>query len=236
MDENMSDKIKIIIVDDSAISRGILEKAFKESGYFEILASLSNGRKAVDYCNEHQVDVVISDYDMPEMNGIESIRFLTGDLGIPVIIYFDDRKPSEQAISAGAAGFFVKPTFTSYSEKEIHHFINEIVSCVKRMENSIRLHAKNEVDVEELKTSNEFNYDAIIDEISLIKNYLKSQDENDENYILMGELSRLNQATIKKDDNKIIDILQKCGQQIIDISKRIGCSILATYITHKFGI
>ena len=81
-----------------------------------------------------------------------------------------------------------------------------------------------------------FNYDAIIDEIVLIRNYLKDQDENDQNYILIGELAKLNQATIKKDDKKIIDILKECGKQIIDISKRIGCSILATYITHTIGI
>ena len=84
--------------------------------------------------------------------------------------------------------------------------------------------------------NNEFNYEAIIDEIVLIKNYLKSQEENDENYILMGELAKLNQATIKKEDNKIIEILKKCGKQIIDISKNVGCSILATYITNKLGI
>ena len=139
------EKYKILIVDDSAITRGILEKAFNESDSFEVLASLSNGRKAIDYCNDHQVDLVISDYDMPEINGSESIKFLTGDFGIPVIIYSDNKLPQDECISCGAAAFFVKPHLSSYSGKDIQNFIAEISACVKKIAPSIKSSSRQEI-------------------------------------------------------------------------------------------
>ena len=76
----MSNQIRILIADDSAITRGLFEKAFVKNN-FEIAGMVSNGRKAVDFCREVKVDAVISDYDMPEMNGVEAANILK-DKGI----------------------------------------------------------------------------------------------------------------------------------------------------------
>ena len=73
----MSDtKIKVLIVDDSAIARGIFEKAFKATSSFEVIGSVSNGRKAVDFCRSNKVQLVVTDYDMPELNGVEATRII----------------------------------------------------------------------------------------------------------------------------------------------------------------
>ena len=71
----MSNLLKVLIVDDSAITRGLFERAFVRND-FEVEASVSNGRKAVDFCRDHNVDIVVSDYNMPEMNGLEAAKII----------------------------------------------------------------------------------------------------------------------------------------------------------------
>ena len=119
-------KIKILIADDSAITRGIFEKNFQASGLFEIVGMVSNGRKAIDFCSENDVDLVISDYDMPEMNGIETTKILTKQMGIPVCIYSEDSSVRSQALQEGAMLFEVRPSFSSFTSQSMTPFIEKI--------------------------------------------------------------------------------------------------------------
>ena len=122
-----------VLVDDSAISRGIFQKALIENGKFEIAAMLSNGRKAVDYCRTHNVDLVITDYEMPEMNGIDATKIISSDFGIPVCMYSDDNSIRKQAQDAGAFLFHVKPNFSSYSEQLMAAFIEKLLNSLSQM-------------------------------------------------------------------------------------------------------
>ena len=108
-------KIKVLIVDDSAIARGIFEKAFNNTQKFQVVGMVSNGRKAVDFCKENEVHLVVTDYDMPEMNGIEETRILAKELGKPVCIYSEDNSIKTDALEAGAMLFQIKPSFSSFS-------------------------------------------------------------------------------------------------------------------------
>ena len=120
-----------VIVDDSAISRGIFEKALKATGRFEIVASLSNGRKAVDFCRENEVDFVLTDYDMPEMNGVETTKILAREMGIAVCVYSESRNIKADALDAGAVLFELKPDFSSYNSQSLTNFIEQILSSLK---------------------------------------------------------------------------------------------------------
>lgn len=122
-----------ILVDDSAISRGIFQKALTESGKFEIVAMVSNGRKAVDYCRSHNVDLVITDYEMPEMNGLEATKLITKEFGVPVCMYSDNNSIRADAIQAGAFLFHVKPNFSTYSEQLMAAFIEKLLNALKDM-------------------------------------------------------------------------------------------------------
>lgn len=129
-------KLRTVIADDSAITRGIFEKEFKSSSKIDVVALVSNGRKAVDYCREHEVDLVITDYDMPEMNGIETLKMIKHDLGIPVCIYSDDNSVKNDAISEGALLFVVKPPLAAYGASVMHNFIAKIEDAVKEIVSS----------------------------------------------------------------------------------------------------
>ena len=122
MDANNCTKYKVLIVDDSAIARGIFEKAFKATQLFEVAGSVSNGRKAVDFCRSNEVDLVVTDYDMPEMNGVEATQIITKELGIPVCIYCEDNSAKADALGAGALLYEIKPSFFFVQFSE-HGFI-----------------------------------------------------------------------------------------------------------------
>ncbi len=126
----MSDLLKVLIVDDSAITRGLFEKAFVRNN-FEIAASVSNGRKAVDFCRDHNVDVVVSDYNMPEMNGIEAAKLLIGELGIPVLIYSEDTSIKTEVLATGAA-FEKKPSLQSFDEIVFRDFTIKVRKAVDK--------------------------------------------------------------------------------------------------------
>ena len=108
--------MRILIVDDSAVIRAILEQNLKEMGH-EISDSVSTGRKAVDRAERNPPDVVLSDIDMPEMDGFEATRILAGERKIPVILFGDDESLSMKAKSAGASDFLVKPRLDSYNRE-----------------------------------------------------------------------------------------------------------------------
>ncbi len=119
-------KLKTIIADDSAVLRGIFDKEFKSSSKIEVVALVSNGRKAVDYCRDNPVDLVITDYDMPEMNGLETLKMIKHDFGIPVCVYSDDSSIKREIMKEGALLFAVKPSLSSYGSTAMSDFINQI--------------------------------------------------------------------------------------------------------------
>ena len=127
------EKIKIVIADDSAIIRGILEKAFSQSGDFDIVASVSNGRKAVDAVSEHPVDLVISDINMPEMNGIETAKIISSTHNIPVIIFSENPELKKQALDAGAVLFENKPPLSAFKIENLEGLISRAKTCVKKI-------------------------------------------------------------------------------------------------------
>ena len=132
MDANNCTKYKVLIVDDSAIARGIFEKAFKATQLFEVAGSVSNGRKAVDFCRSNEVDLVVTDYDMPEMNGVEATQIITKELGIPVCIYCEDNSAKADALGAGALLYEIKPSFSSFSSQSMVLFIEKISETMKK--------------------------------------------------------------------------------------------------------
>ena len=132
MGENTGKKFKVLIVDDSAIARGIFEKAFKATGLFEVAGLVSNGRKAVDFCRTNTVDLVVTDYDMPEMNGVEATAIIAKELGIPVCVYSEDNSAKADALGAGAMLYEIKPSFSSLSSQSMVLFIEKISETMKK--------------------------------------------------------------------------------------------------------
>ncbi len=103
---------KAITVDDSKTMREMVSFTLKSAG-FEV-SEAADGKEAISVLNGNAVDVVITDLNMPNMNGIELIRELRANPNFkatPILMLTteaDDTKKAEGK-AAGATGWIVKP-------------------------------------------------------------------------------------------------------------------------------
>ena len=150
----MSELLKLLIVDDSAITRGLFQKAFVANG-FEIIGMVSNGRKALDFCSAHKVDAVVSDYSMPEMNGLEAAKLIVSNYGIPVIIYADDTSIKADVLAAGAA-FELKPSLSSVDDTKLKEFTQKVRNAVNKAMTNGHNSSSYRHDLEQLEKESSF--------------------------------------------------------------------------------
>ncbi len=115
--------IRILIVDDSAVMRKIVERCLRQAGMdLGQVCEASNGAEALALVRENQFDLILSDINMPVMDGLEFIRNLkeleTGkDIPIVMITTEAGEKHVVEALSLGAKGYIRKP-FTPEQVKE----------------------------------------------------------------------------------------------------------------------
>ena len=103
--------IRILLVDDHAIVRDGLIRAFRNARGLEVVGQAANGRQAVDEARRLKPDVVLMDVAMPGMDGIEATRALRAELPDVKIIglsMFDDETHGAEMRSAGAVAFVHK--------------------------------------------------------------------------------------------------------------------------------
>ncbi|MCW5698825.1 MAG: response regulator [Rhodospirillales bacterium] len=101
-----------LVVDDSKVVRTVAQRIVRELD-FETRESI-NGLEALESCRKSMPDVVLLDWNMPVMNGIEFLRELRTSPGgeRPKVIFCTtetDAKCIEEAITAGADEYVMKP-------------------------------------------------------------------------------------------------------------------------------
>lgn len=105
--------MKVLIVDDSKAMRMIVQRALRQAGFNNIQPlEASNGVEALRVIEQQSPDVVLSDWNMSEMKGIELLLALRAKgLQVPLGFITSDSSPEffEQATAAGAAFVIVKP-------------------------------------------------------------------------------------------------------------------------------
>ena len=108
----MSEQISVLIIDDDRLIRQILQSSLSKKGFDVYTAE--NGPSGVDLARKENVDVILLDWMMPDMNGMEVLRQLKRDeitRQVPVFMLTckNDRADVEQAISMGIDDYIVKP-------------------------------------------------------------------------------------------------------------------------------
>ena len=101
-----------LIVDDSRVIRMVARRILEDLD-FEI-AEAVDGQHALDQCHNAMPDVVLLDWNMPVMNGIEFLRALRLSVGgdLPVVVFCTTETSMDhirEAISAGANEYIMKP-------------------------------------------------------------------------------------------------------------------------------
>jgi two-component system chemotaxis response regulator CheY len=103
---------KIMTVDDSPTIRQMLAMSLKGAGYEVVEAE--NGKDALSKLETEQVSMLITDLNMPQMNGIELIRSVRQSPGLrflPIIMLTTETQEAKrlEGKAAGASGWIVKP-------------------------------------------------------------------------------------------------------------------------------
>lgn len=105
----------VLVVDDSLPMRSVIKKTIKASG-FKVgkLFEASNGREALDLLREEWLDLVLIDYNMPDMNGLELISEMKKDellKSIPIIMTTVEgsQQRVKEFLEKGAADYIKKP-------------------------------------------------------------------------------------------------------------------------------
>ena len=106
---------KILIVDDDASQRSLLKLLFESYGYKNLYLA-SNGKIAVEkYLDlSEKIDVVLMDYRMPIMNGLEATKKILEINALASIVILSADDISKEAIEYGAK-FFIKKPFMNIS-------------------------------------------------------------------------------------------------------------------------
>jgi two-component system chemotaxis response regulator CheY len=113
--------MRFLVVDDSTTMRRIIINTLNKVGYTDC-AEAANGREGVERLATTTVDMVITDWNMPEMSGIEFIRSVranaaTKDLPVLMVTTNAAKDDIVEALRAGVNSYVVKP-FTPETIKE----------------------------------------------------------------------------------------------------------------------
>lgn len=107
----MAGSIRVVVVDDEPAYRGALQKTLTLMPECTLLAVCENGEEALEFCLETPPDVLLTDINMPRMDGIELIRRLLKqekDVRVVVLTVNEDDETIFDAIRAGALGYLLK--------------------------------------------------------------------------------------------------------------------------------
>src|SRR3989338_264948 len=105
---------RVMVVDDSAIARGIVTRTLEEETDIKVVASVSNGLMALKTIGRQEIDVVVLDIEMPELDGLAALpRLLEMKPDLKVIMVSSasqrDADISLKTMAMGAADYVAKP-------------------------------------------------------------------------------------------------------------------------------
>ena len=119
----------VLIVDDSNSMRAVIKKIISVSGFkMDRCIEAGNGKEALEALARDWVDVIVSDINMPEMNGFELLENLKKDdlfKEIPVIMITTESSEERMrnALDLGAKGFIRKP----FLPEEVRKILYDVI-------------------------------------------------------------------------------------------------------------
>ena len=118
----MNNNLKFLVVDDFSTMRRIVRNLLKELGFTNV-DEAEDGVAAMQKLRAGSFDFIVSDWNMPNMTGIELLRAVRGDPALkhlPVLMVTAEARKENivEAAQAGASGYIVKPfTAATLDEK-----------------------------------------------------------------------------------------------------------------------
>ncbi|MCG8605728.1 chemotaxis-specific protein-glutamate methyltransferase CheB [bacterium] len=129
-------KIKILIVDDSVVTRRVVSDALSGDSQLEIIGVAANGRIALEKISRLEPDLVTLDLEMPEMDGLQTLSAIRkSHPDLPVIIFSSltarGAAATLDALSHGANDYVTKPANLGDVSHTIEHIRKELIPKIK---------------------------------------------------------------------------------------------------------
>ena len=109
----MSERIRVLVVDDSALMRKLIPAILARDSSIEVVGTAMDGAFALKKIEELRPDVVTLDLEMPRMDGMETLRLIMRRAPLPVILFSTHSKEGGystfKALALGAVDFVAKP-------------------------------------------------------------------------------------------------------------------------------
>jgi two-component system chemotaxis response regulator CheY len=123
----MSKSYKVLIVEDSKAMRGLIRANVEQMPGF-VTSEAGSGFDALKALPSQEFDLIITDINMPDINGLELISFVKGHQQyqkIPLIIVSTEKSEEDKrrGMSLGASGYIVKP----FRSDELQNLIKEVL-------------------------------------------------------------------------------------------------------------
>ena len=118
----MNLKMKVLVVDDFSTMRRIVRNVLKQVGLTSIVEA-DNGKAALKVLKKEDIDLILCDWNMPEMSGIDLLKAVKSDdalKNIPFVMVTAEAQKDNilEAVKAGVSSYIVKPfTAETVSEK-----------------------------------------------------------------------------------------------------------------------
>jgi two-component system chemotaxis response regulator CheB len=140
--DGRSERLRVMVVDDSAVIRGLISRWIEAEGDMFVVASLRTGREAVDHLGRVDPDVAVLDIEMPDLDGISALPQMLAKKRDLVVIMASTltRRNAEisfKALSLGAADYIPKPE----SAREIaaaENFRRDLIQKIRHLGNRRR--------------------------------------------------------------------------------------------------
>jgi two-component system chemotaxis response regulator CheY len=125
-------KIKIMVVDDFATMRKVIRNLLKQVGYDNIVEA-ENGETALASLKSQKVDFIISDWNMPNMTGLDLLKAVRADgelCNIPFLMVTAEalKENVVLAVKAGVSNYIVKPFTAEVLNEKIDKIMEKMAS------------------------------------------------------------------------------------------------------------
>ncbi len=129
-------KIRVLVVDDAVVMRKLISETLSRDGALEVTGTAANGKIALQKIPQLNPDIIILDVEMPEMDGLETLRQLRKVYPhLPVIMFSTlTRRGGEAALDAlslGANDYVTKPANVGSVTESIQRLETELVAKIK---------------------------------------------------------------------------------------------------------
>jgi two-component system chemotaxis response regulator CheY len=123
--------IKVMVVDDQASMRAVICRALQDFGFKDV-RDKAGAVEALSAIKADRVHLIVSDYNMPEMDGLQFLEAVRGDATIGKTAFImltgsADRKVVEKAAALGVNNYLVKPFAPAALKEKIERVFGELV-------------------------------------------------------------------------------------------------------------